>query len=380
MDGMKYHCDVCLADCSGLRIKCADCADFDLCIKCFSTGMEMGDHKKDHGYQLVDNGTFPILIEDWTAEEEMLLLDGIEQHGYGNWDDIADHIGTKTPEETKQHYDDIFLSKNMGKVTLSQGLNDIGDLTLDNGELAQCLINPPDPLDLPVAEQQELGYMPYRDDFEREYENDAEHLIRALSCNRDDDEMETSLKISHVDMYWRILKERVRRKTIARNYGLITSKHKLIASRRKLSKDDRDFKDKIRVFAQLISSADWEEFINNRIREKEVKSRIKELARYRKCGIKKLAACQEYEDLRFKRDKRKENKRKLHVTSPPRTTKVSGNKKDSTPDDEKGSTKLSPDQDLSSEMLFKDSIKNDTCYQLLSDKEKQVLWRSGVIL
>ena len=28
---------------------------------------------------------FPVLIEDWTAEEEMLLLDGIEQHGYGNW-------------------------------------------------------------------------------------------------------------------------------------------------------------------------------------------------------------------------------------------------------------------------------------------------------
>ena len=38
---------------------------------------------------------------------------------------------------------------------------------LISGELAQCLINPPDPLELPVAEQQELGYMPYRDDFER---------------------------------------------------------------------------------------------------------------------------------------------------------------------------------------------------------------------
>ena len=28
--------------------------------------------------------------------------------------------------------------------------------------------------------------------------------------------------------------------------------------------------------------------------------------------------------------------------------------------------------DISPEILFKDSIKNDTCYQLLSDKEKQV--------
>ena len=28
---------------------------------------------------------FPVLAEDWTSEEEVLLLDGIEQHGYGNW-------------------------------------------------------------------------------------------------------------------------------------------------------------------------------------------------------------------------------------------------------------------------------------------------------
>lgn len=30
--GMKYHCDVCLADCSGARVRCTDCADFDLCL------------------------------------------------------------------------------------------------------------------------------------------------------------------------------------------------------------------------------------------------------------------------------------------------------------------------------------------------------------
>jgi len=267
MDGMKYHCDACLADCSGARVRCTDCADFDLCLQCFSTGMEMGDHKKDHGYQLIDNGMFPVLAEDWTSEEEVLLLDGIEQHGYGNWDDIADHIGTKSPEETKEHYDEMYLSRNIGKVTLVRGLNDIGDHTLDNGQLAECLSNPPDPIELPLSEQQELGYMPYRDDFEREYENDAEHLIRSLSCNRDDDELDTALKIAHADMYWRVLKERARRKSVSRSYGLITSKHKLIASRRKLSKEDRDFKDKIRVFAQLTPSSEWEELINSRISE-----------------------------------------------------------------------------------------------------------------
>ena len=32
-----------------------------------------------------DGGTFPMFTVDWTAEEEVLLLDAIEQHGFGNW-------------------------------------------------------------------------------------------------------------------------------------------------------------------------------------------------------------------------------------------------------------------------------------------------------
>merc|ERR1711974_259134 len=159
--------------------------------------------------------------------------------------------------------------------------SDILDHSLTNGHLSPSLTNPPEPIDLPVSEQQELGYMPYRDDFEREYENEAESHLRSLSCNRDDDELETALKLSHADMYWRVLKERYRWKSIGRQYGLITSKHKIIASRRKLTREDREFKDKIRVFAQLCSAQQWEELINNRIREKEIKTKIKELIRYR---------------------------------------------------------------------------------------------------
>ena len=32
-----------------------------------------------------DNGTFDLIVDYWTADEEMLLLDAIEQHGLGNW-------------------------------------------------------------------------------------------------------------------------------------------------------------------------------------------------------------------------------------------------------------------------------------------------------
>lgn len=35
------------------------------------------------------------------------------------------------------------------------------------GELSSLLTRPLEPLDLPLSEQQELGYMMHRDDFER---------------------------------------------------------------------------------------------------------------------------------------------------------------------------------------------------------------------
>jgi transcriptional adapter 2-alpha len=61
-----YHCDYCRKDISNLvRIKCADCADFDLCLECFSVGVEQGQHKNDHKYRVVDNLTFPLLDPDW---------------------------------------------------------------------------------------------------------------------------------------------------------------------------------------------------------------------------------------------------------------------------------------------------------------------------
>lgn len=36
-----------------------------------------------------------------------------------------------------------------------------------SGQLSPGLLKPVEPLDIPIQEQQELGYMMYRDDFER---------------------------------------------------------------------------------------------------------------------------------------------------------------------------------------------------------------------
>jgi len=72
-----YHCDYCMKDISTtVRIKCAICKDFDLCVDCFCVGVELTPHKNSHPYRVVDNTSFPIFSPDWTATEELAMLAG----------------------------------------------------------------------------------------------------------------------------------------------------------------------------------------------------------------------------------------------------------------------------------------------------------------
>lgn len=49
-----YHCNYCIKDITGkIRIKCAMCPDFDLCIECFSVGAELTPHKSNHPYRVM---------------------------------------------------------------------------------------------------------------------------------------------------------------------------------------------------------------------------------------------------------------------------------------------------------------------------------------
>ncbi|XP_023223977.1 transcriptional adapter 2B-like [Centruroides sculpturatus] len=84
---MQYQCNYCQENIEDVRVKCSECKDFDLCLRCFSSGAEIGSHKNRHNYQLIDCGNFPIFNppHDWKSKEELRLLENIEQFGFGNW-------------------------------------------------------------------------------------------------------------------------------------------------------------------------------------------------------------------------------------------------------------------------------------------------------
>ncbi|CAK9152072.1 unnamed protein product [Ilex paraguariensis] len=106
-----YHCNYCNKDISGkIRIKCAMCSDFDLCVECFSVGAEIHPHKSNHPYRVMDNLSFPLICPEWNADEEILLLEGIEMYGLGNWSEVSEHVGTKVRSQCIDHYNYIYMN------------------------------------------------------------------------------------------------------------------------------------------------------------------------------------------------------------------------------------------------------------------------------
>ena len=83
----------------------------EVCINCFLNLSEFNAHTPQHSYHLINKLNWPLFVEEYTAEEELLLLEGLEKKGFGNWADIAEMMGgEKTKEELEEHYDEIYLS------------------------------------------------------------------------------------------------------------------------------------------------------------------------------------------------------------------------------------------------------------------------------
>ncbi|XP_064601983.1 transcriptional adapter 2-beta-like [Liolophura sinensis] len=381
----KDHCGYCQCDISTVKVRCTECPDFDLCLQCFSCGAEIGTHKKEHSYQIAGEGTTAVFdtSERWSALEETCLLDAVEQYGFGNWEDVANHVETKKPSECLDHYTNFYIHGNIGRATFStEQADSIKDHTCtDSGPLSPSLTSPIPPIELSLQEQQELGYMPFRDDFEREHENDAEVFVSGLSINYDEDDIDIAVKLSHVDKYRLKLHEREKRKKIARSYGLIAAatssgiKQKSQQPKKKISKDEREFQEKMKVFAQFHSSTDHEQFFEHLQKEKELKSRIKELVRHRKNGITKTDDIEEFEDEKFKREKKKENKKKMGSSAPTKRTSMVSKKAGEKLDFQIEEEELKDDNEEEEEAKELSAMPG---YVMLSDRERKLCSSIGM--
>ncbi|KAI8993956.1 hypothetical protein BD414DRAFT_436331 [Trametes punicea] len=191
--GLQIECDSCACDLThSIRIKCADPAcevgdGVDICPTCFCSGKEFGTHKRDHAYRVVELHSYPIFVEDWGADEELLLLEGITLQGLGNWQAISEHVGTRTKEEVEKHYYQVYIdSPNWPLPRMDV------DFDIDPAEFQErkrrrissmTTTTAPPPKAAPVSApgvHEVATFLPGRLEFEHELDNEAEGVIKDL--------------------------------------------------------------------------------------------------------------------------------------------------------------------------------------------------------
>ncbi|XP_039130762.1 transcriptional adapter ADA2-like isoform X1 [Dioscorea cayenensis subsp. rotundata] len=370
-----YHCNYCNKDISGkIRIKCTKCPDFDLCVECFSVGAEVTPHKSNHPYRVMDNLSFPLICPDWNADEEILLLEGIEMYGLGNWTEVAEHVGTKSKTQCIEHYTTAYMNspcyplpdmsrvngKNrkellaMAKVQGEgkKGISLLSDVTPKeespfspsrvkvedlSGEAsagrspsslgagaskkASNMGMSKDGPDGSKTEDPQLdrsvgvkkpkysgdegpsmtelsGYNPKRQEFDPEYDNDAEQSLAEMEFKENDSEADRELKLRVLRIYLSRLDERKRRKDFILERNLLYPN----PFEKELSIEDRELYQRYKVFMRFQSQEEHEALVRSVIEERKIRRRIQELQECRAAGCRTLAEAKLYTEQKRKRE------------------------------------------------------------------------------
>ncbi|GAM17633.1 hypothetical protein SAMD00019534_008080 [Acytostelium subglobosum LB1] len=303
---VPYHCDYCQKDISSsVRIRCSVCEDFDLCLECFSVGVEITPHKNYHDYHVVDNMHFPMFTEDWGADEELLLLEAVEMFRMGNWNEVSENVGHKSPMECKTHYFTYYLNTNTSPLPdVSKVLTTNETVNFKRAKATKY--NPTDRKKGPQTDSEgpsgpvtdSVGFMKNRGQFESEFDNDAEVVVKDLTFEQDDTTSDRETKHQVLEAYSHRLDERIRRRNFIIEKGLLEYKK----IERKRLKTDKEIYNSMKVFLQVMSKEDHEKLVNGIIAEKNMRERIEQLQNYRMNGVRTQEESLQYDEDKRKRD------------------------------------------------------------------------------
>lgn len=390
-----------------MGIMCAEtvCKEMRFCTECFSLGAELGPHKTTHRYKFFHSGRMepatprreaapcPASIIStraaategsvWYEEEEVRLLKGLELYGHGNWSEISNFISTKTAQEAKEEYNHRYVDGVIGQLTWgtlevnpdalpidhtirphpplwpdksTEAESDDDEpeevpnkkLTVPMGPLSPSLTSKLPQLEVTKEEMRLLGVMPKRDDYEKEWENDAEQLVSNISFDSDDDEVDLGMKFALIDMYATKVRERAKRKRIVREYQLVAEffrTHKVQQAcankgplpavagtsatssivaftdhpvnevpgvREQIDLYRKKLAPRMRPFIQFFAAKkDFDTLVNNLVMEEELKLRLYELYKYRRLGFTKFTEIYDYEQKKEEASKNEKLKKDL---------------------------------------------------------------------
>lgn len=292
-DILQTNCDSCAEGVQEPYIECCEC-DINLCTTCFAAGLEVRTHKNDHKYAVRRND-FPLFDNcNWSAKEECKLLSALSTFGYGNWEDIAKTVHSRSKLECQEHYKKYYIENVQFK---ELDILPETDQSMFPKPLIPYLYSTEickDPPRNNHSDQHLAGYNAYRSEFELSYDHHAESIFNIEDNYSDDDpdeeedECMDALKIACASALNTRLKERQRRYKIIQNHGLIMM-NKLVSWAQTYEKTLTKQKvERLLTFMQFMSGMQFDAFIESLSLESELMQNINRMSEYRKLGIKTL--------------------------------------------------------------------------------------------
>ena len=308
---MSKCCPSCGIEIKEPFIRCVQCSPVvDICPLCFSKGREFGTHRNGHDYEVKDSN-FSVTDEEWNAEEELKLLDSLLDVGFGNWTEISKQLQTKSSSECKKHYIECYIEKPIADV--NHPLTDFSFITHRNKYYQEMPFkasdDPPRPAPMSEMASEMAGYMPCRGDFDIEFDNFAETLIKDIEFCDDDDDLLKELKFMAIDIFLSRMKERDFRKKIVRKYGLLNFSKEISVS---FGKQERLMRESLKVFSRLQHPEENEMFIQGLLIQSSLMRQIKSLQNFRKAGLRRKQAANIYKDLYLERREAKSKQKVLN--------------------------------------------------------------------
>lgn len=343
--GIRYSCDYCYKDISNIvRIQCAECGlprstdtaeersfsspsettsggikvsssyaainasleEVDLCAECFAAGVEFASHRRTHDYRILKPLDFAVYREDWRADEELLLLEAVESNGVGNWQDVAEQLGSRTPSECRDHFLEVYLGaeqppRALPATAITQSIASLRTARTKRPRPAltssdEAISAQPTPQSVP-ANHEIVGFMPLRGEFETEWENDAELAIKDLQFTDEDTPAERDLKFAMLDIYTMVLDRRAARHAFIFAHGLQEfKKHQAVDKAR--SREEREVYTAMKPFARFLTANDFQRLIDGLVREEELRRQISNLQNYRRHGLRSFEEVSAFESER----------------------------------------------------------------------------------
>ncbi|KAL0239068.1 hypothetical protein PCE1_004759 [Barthelona sp. PCE] len=322
------HCAFCHKSIDGSKFaKCLSCKSMHCCMDCLHACKDSELHQVDHEFVIMVQGLPHLYDMEWTAFEEIFLLEGVKLFGPTNFEQIAGHIGSRTAEECRERILTYYLrdieefdpEEVIEKVQENSEEWDKLQELIDNGEvmppdlLCPLPIGPPKPIRKPTGlskvlqrevdqppntrsyvppilppDHVSVGFNARREEFDFQWDFDAEKALVTVEFDEKDSEEDIRMKMEILHACNRRLLSREEMTTFVLKNELFKTRQrsfKLTPSKRR-----EQILPSIKVFSRFIDSNKLIDIYHKEMELQKLTNKLKEFSKLEKSSRTKSNA------------------------------------------------------------------------------------------